>query len=515
MIIKVEISNFLGIKEGSFDLGKINILKGRSGSGKSSFLEAINKAFDSKNFEREVATNLFTGKDEGIVFVKIENDNKEIEIKRTITKEGKTSSIEVKEDGILKSKPETFLKELFSINNFKPLQFLELSNADQIETFLSLIDYEFSADDCYNKFGVIPPKIDYKEHGLKVLAKLETFWNEKRKEADTLLKEKKNKIKTIKEELPSGFIKEVWQNKDIGEMYKELSDKTLINERINTCKSMTENFNKIKTEIINKYEADFIIEKEKVIEKTLKEKELIQTEIVANEKEITDLEEEIKNILNKITLLKQKNDSKKDVLLSIDKKRDEEINYIKLNIEKNQQNDIFALEEKNVKMLQYLDKNKEVSQEKIEILKKDIKTAEDMKGFVKVAENLSVYEKEAEELFQNVNIYKSNIEFCKNEPENILKTKGLPVVGLFIKDNLLWYKDRPLKNLSTGEKLVVVINIAKELIKNNPLKIINIDGIQNVSEQLRNDFLATLENDDIQYFLTETVESDFNLIRSN
>ena len=42
-ISRLEVSNFVGISEFKFDLGKINILTGRVGSGKTSIIEATRK----------------------------------------------------------------------------------------------------------------------------------------------------------------------------------------------------------------------------------------------------------------------------------------------------------------------------------------------------------------------------------------------------------------------------------------------------------------------------------------
>jgi len=53
-ISRIEINNFVGISEFKVDLGKINILTGRVGSGKTSIIEAIEKGFSNKSQRVEV-----------------------------------------------------------------------------------------------------------------------------------------------------------------------------------------------------------------------------------------------------------------------------------------------------------------------------------------------------------------------------------------------------------------------------------------------------------------------------
>ena len=69
-ISRLEISNFVGISEFKVDLGKINILTGRVGSGKTSIVEAIEKGFSNKSQRIEVIRH---GEDDATIFIKTDD----------------------------------------------------------------------------------------------------------------------------------------------------------------------------------------------------------------------------------------------------------------------------------------------------------------------------------------------------------------------------------------------------------------------------------------------------------
>ena len=47
-IKRIEVKNWIGLSEFTIDPGKINIVSGRKGSGKTSLIEALEKAFTNK-----------------------------------------------------------------------------------------------------------------------------------------------------------------------------------------------------------------------------------------------------------------------------------------------------------------------------------------------------------------------------------------------------------------------------------------------------------------------------------
>src|SRR5665648_944899 len=53
-VSRIEIKNFIGIKELKLDLGKINIITGRKGEGKTSIIQSIQKGVTNQNERVEV-----------------------------------------------------------------------------------------------------------------------------------------------------------------------------------------------------------------------------------------------------------------------------------------------------------------------------------------------------------------------------------------------------------------------------------------------------------------------------
>jgi AAA15 family ATPase/GTPase len=69
-ITRIDIKNFLGISELSHDLGKINKIKGDSGKGKTSLIEAIEKLFTNTDRRTEVVRH---GEKEARLYVELDD----------------------------------------------------------------------------------------------------------------------------------------------------------------------------------------------------------------------------------------------------------------------------------------------------------------------------------------------------------------------------------------------------------------------------------------------------------
>ena len=103
-ISRLEISNFVGISEFKVDLGKINILTGRVGSGKTSIVEAIEKGFSNKSQRIEVIRH---GEYDATIFIKTDDG---LEIDRKL-RANKADYLKVRKAGVAVPSTEKFLKQ--------------------------------------------------------------------------------------------------------------------------------------------------------------------------------------------------------------------------------------------------------------------------------------------------------------------------------------------------------------------------------------------------------------------
>ena len=73
----------------------------------------------------------------------------------------KSDKIKVIADGF-QGQPETYLKSLFSDNQFRPISFIESSEKEQNKTLLGLVNIEWSKEENIMEwFGEVPEWVDY------------------------------------------------------------------------------------------------------------------------------------------------------------------------------------------------------------------------------------------------------------------------------------------------------------------------------------------------------------------
>jgi energy-coupling factor transporter ATP-binding protein EcfA2 len=224
MIKRLEVYNALGIKEKIIEPGQITLIKGKNGSGKTSILEAIEKAIF--NNERR-AKFIRSGEDEAVLLVEFDDG---MRIERKI---GATSSVKVEDgEGVRVSKPETFLKSLVGGFAFNPVDFLQEKPQAQTDLLLSTIPISVSREQVEQWFGEIPEGIDYSRHGVKVVKALEAHYYEKRHAVNAELKKMESERETLRKQLPPDYDPEQWKDGTLKEIYDKISKAKDINHHI-------------------------------------------------------------------------------------------------------------------------------------------------------------------------------------------------------------------------------------------------------------------------------------------
>src|SRR5665648_745093 len=227
------VGNYVGLTEVMYNLGKINIITGRMGSGKTSIIEAIEKGFSNKSQRVEVIRH---GEDDATIFIKTDDG---LEIDRKIRK-NKADYLKVRKAGVAVPSTEKFLKQFLKGELFKPLEFCIKTPAEQAKIILNLLEIPWTMDDISNWFGEIPTDVDYDEHILQVLGQIVKNYFIQREVVNREIVVIKAQVTGYKNELPKNYDGEEWRLKKVAEYYKAVSDAEQLNQQRENATAMIE-----------------------------------------------------------------------------------------------------------------------------------------------------------------------------------------------------------------------------------------------------------------------------------
>lgn len=427
MIKRLEMYNALGIKEKIIEPGQITLIKGKNGSGKTSILEAIEKAIFNNERRAKFIKN---GEDEAILLVEFDDG---MRIERKI---GATSSVKVEDsEGVRVSKPETFLKSLVGGFAFNPVDFLQEKPQAQTDLLLSTIPISVTPEQVEGWFGEAPAEVDYSQHGVKVVKALEAYHYEKRHAANAELKKMESERETLKKQLPLDYNPEQWKGATLKEIYDKISKAKDINFSISRA-----------SEFLDSAE-----EKKVLIRKNAEEKiRMIQEQ--ANQ--------ELRDVENKETQAKQC-------------------------LAGHAVQDIAPLEEL-------------------------AETTEKMKALLPLAENAERVSREIAQAVKKQRAYESRVQLARSLPQTLLESVDCPIEGLGIdQSGEITINGLPIKNLSTSQQIKLSLEIAK--VTSGAMKLICIDRFESLDTEMQKSFLAQMEGDGFQYFVTQVTDGELTV----
>jgi len=144
-------------------------------------------------------------------------------------------------------------------------------------------------------------------------------------------------------------------------------------------------------------------------------------------------------------------------------------------------------------------------------LELDLKHTEDMKSYVRIADELQEKKLKFNELTNKSENYSKIIEFIRVKPQQLLSNAEMPIQGLSVDQNgNVLVNERPIINLSGGERIKFVMNIVRALA--GELKIILIDGFEKLSKSGQNEFINECQNDEFQYIITKVTDNNFRAV---
>ena len=532
----VAVNTFCGITEKAVDLGKVNYISGSIGSGKSSFVEAIQKAFTNKSERTEIIRH---GEEEATIFIQTDNG---MEISRKI-RNGKADYLKVSKPGEAVPSTEKFLKQFVNGDVFKPLEFIGKSSVEQAKIILNLLDIPWNMDDIQNWFGECP-SVNYEAHILQVLGQIVAFYFEQRASINSEVVVLKAQIAGYRNELPANYDGNEWREKKVAEYYAKVAAAEQTNRTIDSAENLIEGLEGRIATVTAEAEADKAIKKNQMDQKRNEIREFNQ---FLNEK-ITEAKQQRENALNSlagkdeiidagmaaaIANIKAEFAEKK---VTVRKLVDEDTLSLNLriaqaqeslaakaqefaNIDQLEEQALTSLNEKATERIKTEDAKVGNAREtldflypiNVEPLKLAAERVADMQSYLRDYDLMSsiIREKLApkEELSKTLT---ARIEKGREMPKELLKIAALPIPGITVDSNGDIRQDGTLiDGLSEGEQLELAFRVAKA--QAGDLKLICLDGWNKINPSDREWIEKEIAEDDFQYLILSTEDGDLNV----
>lgn len=534
----VSVNSYCGITEISKDLGKVNHLTGRKGSGKTSLVEAIQKGFTNKSERTEIVRH---GEEEATIFIQTDTG---LEIDRKIRTGGKADYFRVKKPGEAVPSTEKYLKQFINGDIFKPLEFVSKSPTEQAKIILNLLEIPWTMDDISNWFGEIPDSVNYEAHILQVLGQIVAYYFDQRAAINQEIVVLKAQIAGYRNELPPNYDGNEWREKKVAEYYAKVHDAEQVNRAIDSAKNLIEGLEgritTVKAEAESEKQAKInqMSQKRNELKEfkaflenkiTTAQNELNQSEAKIRQSNDTfDLELERKIQELKDTYLFQKERAKK-IIMDCDVEtqsliasynqsiatKDQEL----LNVDELEAQSLLAISEKTDERIKTEDAKAGNAREtlvntkpvEVEPLRLAADQVAHMQSYLRDYDLMAsmIREKLApkEELSKTLT---ARIEKGREMPMELLKIAALPIPEITVdSDGLIRIGQTLIDGLSEGEKLELAFRVAKA--QAGELKLICLDGWNKINPSDREWIEKEIAEDEYQYIILETTDSDLTV----
>lgn len=548
-VSRIELSNFIGITEFKMDLGKVNLITGHKGSGKSSIVEALQKGFTNKSERTEVIRH---GEEEATIFIQADTG---LEIDRKIRTGGKADYFKIKKPGEAIPSTEKYLKQFTPGDLFKPLEFINKSATEQAKAILNLLKIPWTMADITNWFGEIPDGVNYEAHILQIIKQIETYYYNQRASVNSDITVLKAQIAGYRNELPPNYDGNEWREKKVAEYYNKVHDAEQINKSIDSAKNLIEGLEgriatvRAEAEAEKQSKLNEMNHKRsetKEFRKFLENKVTVSYETIAQSGEKTKQVEDSLNLEHdrklqqlreehaiKLQELKDEHASKmqeskqliadgvtatEKLIVSYGKSiatKDQEL----LNIDELEAQSLLAISEKADERIKTEDAKVGNARETlaktvavdVEPLKLAAERVADMQSYLRdfdlmasmIREKLAPKEELSKTLTQR-------IEKGREMPMELLKIAALPIPGITVDgDGLIRIGETLIDGLSEGEQLELAFRVAKA--QAGELKLICLDGWNKINPSDREWIEKEIAEDDFQYIVLETTEGELNV----
>ncbi len=531
----IKITNFLGVDELDWNPNEsINILKGPKGSGKTSVLEAIEKAFSNQGRRTELIKH---GEEEATLYIET-NDG--LEIDRRLRSD-KADYFRLKKEGEGIKSTESELRRFLRGDIFRPLDFINLSEKEQTDIILGMIKMDYSEEDVADWFGELPEGLNWDKHILQILKDIETKFYDERQEINREIRTLEAQVEGIRKGLPDNYDGTVWAKKNVQDYYKKVSEAEEKNRAYESAKALRENFE----DRIKGIKGEAETQKAEVAKKYLEEKESLELGIGIENDNIENLEEaimlttryeearlrdydewyakQIKELDEKLTQMKSElaektKQTNKEAEETIQAHKEE---IASLNAE------LEGLAEKEQLELAGIDRE---TAQKIELEKERLGKAKD---YLEDAELIDIEPLQAEadevaEMQSYLREWDRMVSICDNQishrrdrsedltvlietarekPSELITKHPLPIEGITVDEKgRIRINQTLLDGLSDGEKLEVATKIALQ--RMGDLRVMCLDGFEKLNRAEQEKLMGIVKKHDIQAFVTITDDTE-------
>lgn len=560
-IKRLEIKSYLGISEFAMDFGKVNWLSGRTGSGKTSIIEAIEKGFTNKSRRTEVIRH---DADEARIFIQTDDG---LEIERKIRND-KGDYLRVRKEGQNVPSTQTYLNKLISGEVFRPLEFVKKSPEEQAKIILNMLDIPWSTNDIQTWFGELPG-VNYEAHILQVLKQIETLYYTQREAINRELKVLEAQVKGIKNELPPNYDGEAWRVKKVSEYYGKVAQAEEANRKLVAAQNAVQGLQDRIDAINTNAELDKQTKKNGYDQKRSEGREFIQfinqkiekaneaisgasgklaaelkqitaegmTEITEAELNLQDeirklraaYEKHIQSINESVTYSKEQANLKMQT--DVDAKKVELANCKNsivakeqelLSIDSLEEQSIQSIDEKTVEQIKTINAETGNSQKIIDVteaintepLQAAAEKVAHMQSFLREFDQMDDMIKTKiaprQELAQTLT---ARIETARTMPMELLKVAAVPIPEIAVDgDGKIRIGRTLLDGLSEGEQLELAFRVAKaQASQLGDLKVLCVDGIDKVNKADREWLDKYMATDDFEYFCLTTCDGDLTV----
>jgi len=399
-IVKISLKDFLCFDEFAMNNpGKVNVISGDNGLGKTTLIRAIQEAFKSSGRNPEL---IRTSKKLAKIMMALESYDGKTRVETTRTISGTTNRATVTVDGEPESAAQEFLNSLIGPSGlfFNPIDFFSKSPRDRRNMLLDATPINITAERLEEMIGISADlidfsKYDFTDHALTLISTMRKDLAEIRKEQGRKVDQLKKSIRQDCSEIPDTFNVDEFADFDTDKKLAEL-------------KCAEEEIARHETK---KRDLDYLKRQQSRIADSIEEK---KTEIKKLEREI-------------------------DELTGLHGKGEDKVAYIQKEIDNAKLPDPEPIR----KQISAYNKSRALIL-KLEAIKEREKT-------------LGKEEQRHEALDEAVK------ELMNDVPRQILSKAKLPIEGLTFDDDTVYLNKVAIENLSTREQMEFSVSLAKAL----------------------------------------------------
>jgi len=473
-VISLRISNFAGILEADIKPGKVTVFSGKNRAGKSSILNAVRACLEGAD-----PTMIHQGTDRAEIVVDLE----EIRVARKITASGQRVDV-TNAEGFRRDKaPQAYLSSLLGATQFNPMEFHRAKKADRTKMLLEAIAKKVTFDDIVEITGEIVPGIPKEGPALVMFDLVRRHYYALRAAKNKELVNRRELARTARAKVPGGYIVNATAGRE--EAMRKAKDSARNDvSRLEAEKNSAERAEETRTKL-----ADRIRKNEGSLEQarvTLAEEKI---------PDVTALRKNVEDLRLKLRAAEEALEAGNGIMLNRDRIHGA-ISEMERTIAQDKEtlaglpgtfDDASLLEAREILSRTVLEEAAIAEVRALNELVEDAETAESARDALQA---------EAGTLDAMV------IRFRDDLPAQVLSEAKLPIEGLKIDGDEITVGGIPIDNLSGSEKMELALSIVRALAASAPLKLICIDGV----EQLDDDSLAAFEKqaqgDGFQYFVS-------------